>query len=263
MIIFQDAKSGNYWDGKAFAADIKEKALAYPHEQEREMLKILPSEKITIHGYVSSSNLKAEAQKGVEVTHARKLDKLADEVIKSLAAAGEKYLSLCTYIRKNEVAPKLVSFQLAAKGFSRATISKINSVANADEKEWNQYAARTIGFNKVLALTSGSVQKALADETGDDVIEVESEVRKLGQDVGSSDASVSTPVSVKPEDKKIHLTASLEAAAARLFAAAAGLEIKRRVLKGTNGYKVTIERLPVKVGKGKSNEIAKGKDPKK
>jgi len=249
MIIFQDAKSGMYWDGKAFAADIKEKALAYPHEQERAMLKILPSEKITIHGYVSSSNLKAEAQKGVEVTHARKLDKLADEVIHALASAGEKYLGLCTYIRENEVTKKLVSFELGAKGFTRQTISKINTVANLPEEQWSDYAARRIGFNKVLALGSGTVQEAISNESGESVVDVQAEVKRLEETDGEeTEADGSDNGDLKTDWNK-----KLVNAASMVLRAAAALQLRGKSIPGGNGYKLVIVKV------AKANEKSKGK----
>jgi len=260
MVIFQDVPSGLYWDGKQFAAEIKEKALPYPHEEEKAMLHKLPSQHVTIHGYVSSKNLAAEAKTGMEVTQAKKLQKLAADVVKSLASAGEKYLSLCRYIRENEVPQKLVSFELAAMGFTRQTIHKINKVSNAPAAEWNMYEARTIGFNRVLQLTSGNVQEAIAREAGVDVVDVHAEIERID---GPAESSGNGPAAAPDADTlKADWEKKLLSSATVILRAAAGLQLRGKTINGNNGYALTIKRVPLKKGKGASHEIAKGKDPK-
>jgi len=265
QVVFRDAKSGMWWDGKAFAGTIQEMALAYPHEQEAAMTAQLAKlvKTVEVHGYVSSKNLAVEASKGLENTQAKRLVKLGNEVIHSLAAAGEKYLKLCTYIRENEVTKKLVSAELGKLGFSRATISKINTVSNLPPEQWSAYAAREIGFNKVLALGSSSVQEAIASETDTDVIDVKSEIERLDDAEGSAQSEGSESDERTESEIKSDWEKKLSNAAAMVLRACAGMQVKSRTIDGGNGYKLTVVRLPLKTGKGRSNEIAKGKDPKK
>lgn len=243
MQVYYNKKTGKYWDGKGFNAEIQEQALPCPLTDEKQFLKRLPAGmEIEIRDYVSSANLKEEAKKDLEVTHAKKIDHLADEVIHALAGAGEKYLKLCTYIRDNEVAPKLVSFQLAAKGFSRSTISKINTVANLPEAAWNKYAARELGFNKVLALGSGSVQEAIADASGEKVIDVQAEVKALEAEA-PSESGDGEPVQPEAVDWEKKFSNS----AAGVLRAAAALQVTRsRTVKGGNGYVLVIKKVSKK-----------------
>lgn len=260
MIQFRDANTGKWWDGKAFVGAVQEMAKPYPHEVEKEMVKEMLKQAqlanvaltVEVHGYVSSKNLAKESSAALELTHSKKLQKLADEVIVSLAATGEKYLSLCTYIRENQVAPKLVSFELAAKGFTRQTISKINTVANASEEKWNEYAARKIGFNKVLAMSSGNVQKAIAEKAGADVVEVQAEVTRLDEDEETGPATESTP-----EQKKAKWEKTLETAATSVLRAASALGLRGKTINGNNGYAVVIKKLPVVSKKGAKDEASK------
>lgn len=266
MIIFQNPKTRMYWDGKDFNADIREKALAYPANQEKPMVASFAAKgvkSVDVHGYVSSANLAADAQKGLELTHSKRLHKLGKEVITTLAAAGEKYLKLCTYIRENEVTKKLVAFELGALGFSRATISKINTVSNLPPEQWNKYAARELGFNKVLALGSGSVQEAIAEESGDSVIDVKAEVERLDDADERAESENPELVERTESEVKADWERKLSNAAAMVLRAAAAMTLRQKTIDGGNGYKLVVQLLPKKKGKGRSNEISKGKDPKK
>ena len=121
------AAKPDYW----FCKPTKEEAALFPGLTEAKLIKDLVARAMSAGIELQVEVHSADAERALELTHARKLDKLADEVIKSLAAAGEKYLALCSYIRENDVAPSVVSAQLREKGFSKVTISKINRVAHA------------------------------------------------------------------------------------------------------------------------------------
>lgn len=125
-----------------------------------------------------------EASKALEVRHVELLIQKGKELITAVIGVGDKYLSLCKAIRENEIAPKLVSFELTKLGFSRSTVSKINKVAGASDDLWNSFEARAFGFNKMLELSRSEKEpneatKLLADSMGADVIDVTAQVQKL------------------------------------------------------------------------------------
>lgn len=93
---------------------------------------------------------KPEVQTKLEVAHATMVEKLGCDIIRKTGELGGLYLQLCTYIRKNKVAPKLVSITLTKQGFKRSRISEINRVAQASEKLFKDYEAKLIGFDKCL-----------------------------------------------------------------------------------------------------------------
>lgn len=90
------------------------------------------------------------AQSKLEVAHTQMVEKIGSDIIKKTGELGGLYLQLCLYIRKNKVAPKLVSVTLTKQGFKRSRISEINRVAQASEKLFKDYEAKLIGFDKCL-----------------------------------------------------------------------------------------------------------------
>jgi len=125
-----------------------------------------------------------QASVALEQQHTALLIQKGKDLITAVIGVGDKYLSLCKTIRENEIAPKLVSFELTKLGFSRATVSKINKVAGASDDLWNSFEARAFGFNKMLELSRSEkdpneATKLLADSLGADVIDVTAQVQKL------------------------------------------------------------------------------------
>jgi len=94
----------------------------------------------------------AEHQSKLEAAHADMITELGREIILSTGELAGKYMKLCLYIRKNEVAPKLVSLELTRLGFHKVRISEINKVAHASDKLFKEWTAKTVGFNKVLEM---------------------------------------------------------------------------------------------------------------
>jgi hypothetical protein len=84
---------------------------------------------------------------------------LAAEIVSAYLQTGEKWYDLCVYIRKEQIAPKVIRSELKAVGFHKVQISKLISVAHAPDDIWNKYEARTLGFKKVLALSRGAVEE--------------------------------------------------------------------------------------------------------
>lgn len=176
----------------------------------------------------------------LELQHSVHLKKYGQDIIEATAVAGEKYLTICRYIRENMVAPKLVSFELAAIGMHRAVISKINRVANLPDDQWNQFAARTIGFNKVIELNSSQSAELLAKQTGESVTDVKAIIAEMEDEDGKGGTPLIPPTDAEREEKaeKAFVTA-----AARALSAASVLGIKReRKVNGGNGYILTITK---------------------
>lgn len=129
-----------------------------------------------------------EKQKG----HIRKL---GEEIVKLTVKAGEKYFDLCSYIRKEQVAPKLVSAELKELGFHKVRISEINKVAQCSDELWNQFAARTLGFKGVLSLERGTVQNMVAEVQELPKGQVEEGLSELAADELGANAGGASPAS--------------------------------------------------------------------
>jgi len=97
--------------------------------------------------------------------HSDRLKELGIEVVKAVIDTADKYFAVVEYIRKHTLPPKLVAFELGQIGFARATVSKLNRLANAPADVFDLYAAKTVGFNKALKLTRGEADniKKLTD----------------------------------------------------------------------------------------------------
>lgn len=160
------------------------------------------------------------ASSALEIQHTQILMAKGKELIGAVIGVGDKYLSLCKSIRENEIAPKLVSFELTKLGFSRATVSKINKVAGASDELWNSFEARAFGFNKMLELSRGEkpneATKLLADAMGADVIDVVAQVQKLEgeEDAESKEGNLIEPTEAEKDEKQ---KLACERAAAVIF----------------------------------------------
>lgn len=74
----------------------------------------------------------------------------AAEVIAATALTGEKYLSLCRYIRERQLSPVCVSLWMGQCGFQKPRIAEVQRVAFCNEDVWSAYEARSIGWKKAL-----------------------------------------------------------------------------------------------------------------
>lgn len=182
-----------------------------------------------------------QATQALEVRHSAHLQKLGHEILVQVAKTGEKYLDLCKYIRENMVAPKLVSHELSQLGFHRNVISKINKVANASNDVWNEYAARLIGFNKVVEI--GAASKVLAESTGGDVVDIAAQVEELEGAEEKTEAENPALVPPTADETKAKHEKNLISGASRALSAAAALQLKRqKTIEGGNGYVLIIKR---------------------
>jgi hypothetical protein len=155
-------------------------------------------------------------------------------IIEKTIEAGRAYLDMCIYIRENKAAPRLVSHVLSELGFHKTRISEINRVAQLPDAEWNQFAARTIGFRGALQLARGNpVHETLAadaegrhaQEDLDKVIDVESE-------------SVESNLQSTSEQKEKRA----KSAAVGLASVAEFLNWKKRTFNVANGYTVVVSK---------------------
>jgi len=184
-----------------------------------------------------------QASDKLTVQHTAGLNKLADEFIAGMVESGKTLLKMCLFIRENMVAPKLASFILTERGLSRSMVSKINKVANSSDEVFSKFEAQTLGFKKVLELSRGEVPGTLAKAMGTTVIDVKAQVEELeaSEEKDSSGPAVAPTV----EEASEKYLRSLEAGAARVLSAAAGLGLKRKkVVHGGNGYMLIIQKDP-------------------
>lgn len=175
-----------------------------------------------------------QALEKANAMHGKAIAGCCQKIIDMTVKTGTIYLDLCKYIRKNEVAPKLVSEVMGNMGFNRQVISRVNKVANASDENWKQFEARLIGFNKVLDMERGSVAiTAIAKESGVDESVVRSEMAEL------EETEESNPALIPPteEETKAKFEKQLSSAVARALSACAALGIKKQFqIAGGNGY---------------------------
>jgi len=187
-----------------------------------------------------------QATASLQVQQSAQLVILGKDLLAAVIGTGEKYLSLCKYIRDNEVAPKLVAADLGQLGFSRQTVSKINRVAGASVELWNEFEARSVGFNKMLQLTRGDkpneATKLLAESMGQDVVEVSAEVKRLegeeDQEEKQGEASEKTD-----DEKDAAADLALKRAAAVIARSRVYFDWKKnKVIKFGDGWMLTVSK---------------------
>lgn len=172
----------------------------------------------------------------LEKRHVAAIQGCCQKIIDKTVEAGRLYLDLCLYIRKNMVAPKIVSREMQAMGFNRQVVSRVNKVANASDELFSEFQARTIGFNKVLELSRGGVVAgSLAAEMGEDVTDVKAQIEEMESE--ESDKSDKELIEPTLEEKQSRYLKSFETAAAKVLSMAAALEWKKqKKVVGGNGY---------------------------
>jgi len=170
--------------------------------------------------------------------HSTAIKSMGREIITDTVKVGEKYFKLCKYIRDNMVAPKLVSFELTELGFHRVTVSKINKVANSSDDLWSDFAAKTIGFNKVLELARGEVPGSLAKSMGSSVVDVKAQIEELEGETKQDEAQgeVVPETDAELEAKR---EVACNRAAAVLCRACEDMDDKKRIWNGGK-YLVTV-----------------------
>lgn len=85
--------------------------------------------------------------------------RLAAEIIEGTVKVGEKYLSLCAFIRDNQVAKANATKWLLDMGFSKPRASEVVKVSSASAKVWSEFAAKSIGWRGALQLTRGNIEE--------------------------------------------------------------------------------------------------------
>jgi len=95
----------------------------------------------------------ANAKLALQDEQSKKLQLLGLEAIKAVVAVADRYFALITFIREQKVDKKLATHSLTTVGFEKSIVSKLLKIAHAPDDVFDLYAARTVGFNKVLKLT--------------------------------------------------------------------------------------------------------------
>jgi len=181
------------------------------------------------------------ATAALEVKHTKAVRGCCQLIIDKTVETGRLYLDLCLYIRKNEVAPKLVSVTMTEMGFNRQVVSRVNKVAGASDELFSQFEARTIGFNKVLELSRAPAAIAgIAADSGEDVIDVKAQVEEME---GEETASPGPAVELSSEEKEAKLLKAYELAGSKVLSVAAALQWrKEKKIIGGNGYELVVRK---------------------
>lgn len=173
------------------------------------------------------------------------LRRLARQVQVSSVRLGDKYLSLCKYIREQELHPKQVSKELGELGFHRSTVSQIMRVAFALDESWADFEARRIGFKRALNLARVSARELLAKETGQDIEAMTNRAREAGL-LGGYRA---TGGSEEKNAESIRLAAQ-ERAAIRLLKLCAELGVRSRTWR-RGKFRLRMRRIEILEDGGK------------
>lgn len=178
-----------------------------------------------------------------DIAKAMRMVDAGREVLHACVAVGEKYLNLCRVIRTEEIAPRIASKYLMGLGFTKETVSKINRVAQTPNELWSEFEARRLGFNKVLELARAPVQEAIAEASGQNVIDVKAEVEAMeGEpEAGASSEDVD---SVQAAHQK-----RLESAIASVLREAEFFNLRRKTVKGSNGWQLVVTKSKAKRAK--------------
>lgn len=151
----------------------------------------------------NETSLPTESSASAELVlrHSEGIKKLGTEVLNQVVKTGRATYELCKYIRENQVAPTIVSKELQELGFDKSWASKVNSVALVADELWNEYAARTLDFKKVLQLKNGVVAESLASSMGADVVEVKAAIEEMEQEESENPDLV--PLTKSEEKEKL------------------------------------------------------------
>lgn len=85
--------------------------------------------------------------------------RLAAEIIEGTVKVGEKYLSLCQFIRLNKVEKSNATKWLLDMGFSKPRASEVCRISYAADSVWSDFAAKSIGWRGALQLTRGNIEE--------------------------------------------------------------------------------------------------------
>jgi len=218
-------------------------SLEEPTERKKnKMKKTVEQKKTDVAAKVNETGLATEkaATAALELCHSKAIRGACQLIIDKTVETGRLYLDLCLYIRKNQVAPKLVSFEMTEMGFNRQVVSRVNKVAGASNELFSQFEARTIGFNKVLELSRAPAAiEGIAADSGEDVIDVKAQVEELEAGDGGS-GPVVEPTSEEKEEK---LLKAYGVAASKVLSVAAALQWrKEKKVIGGNGYELVVRK---------------------
>jgi hypothetical protein len=168
--------------------------------------------------------------------HEDEIRRMAREIRTAALEMSGKYYTLCKYIRDNQLHPRTVSMALKAEGLSRHICSKINRVANCADYYWNEYAAREIGFKRVLDMTRNEARLELASNSTLTLEQVTE--HSLARTKAKADQE-----SERKSERVFNPEREVERAVAILGGWADLKKLKRKKTWNIgNGYTVTVER---------------------
>lgn len=193
---------------------------------------------------------------------------IASEIIKGTVAVGEKYVTLCTYIRSNQVQKKNATKWLVDLGFSKPRASEVCRVSYSDDKTWSAFAAKSIGWRGVLQITRGNVEElrqlapasfpAELDKQIGEEIESESPAETDEKYAGLSETERAAKIK---EDKKAGWLKSFEAAGVRVCKLAELLGLRSKTFNTLNGYEVVVRKVKKAKIVDVSAEVEKSERP--
>jgi len=151
-----------------------------------------------------------EVQSKNEAAHADAIQLLGRAIVEAHGVVAEKYLSLCLYVRKHSVSGKLLTFELSKLGIIKQRITEVRRVCDLPDKEWSDFAARSIGFKKAVeiarALKPGEAQVTPAGQlliTAGSLTPKDSEQAVAAENTPVESTGKAKVVSIKDVAKKL------------------------------------------------------------
>jgi len=189
---------------------------------------------MVIYQFGGDKTIKLACPAATSVEHTGALAELAFQIIESLQVVGEKYLNLCKYIRKNQIAPRAVSEILTQMGFKKERISEVNRVSQVGEDLWKELEAKNLGFRQVLEQSRGIMPMLIEDVSGEGEGEGEGEGGE-----GEEKAALEEEIMMKNAAK----------GSKWILKAANGFGCRQKTYRDGSAYEVIVRKIKAKKGK--------------
>lgn len=181
--------------------------------------------------------------------------KIAGEIIRDTIAVGEKWLTLCLYIREHNVTKENATTWLLDLGFHKSKASEVCKVSFCPPEMFSKYQTRMIGWRGILkAARTGDIEEmkkanvlesdpAIAKAVKEVAAEIEAHDKLLAKTVEEANKG-KTPAQIEQEKNEAHTAAlkeRLARAAVTLLKTAAALGFKQKTFRDGD-YTVTVAR---------------------
>jgi hypothetical protein len=210
--------------------------IADPHQIEQ--LENLARAKV-MNGTVQVSQ-DAKGAAVIQTKNEIEFKKLAQEIIADTVKIGEKWLSLCIFIREHQIEKKDATQWLLDLGFHKSKASEVIKVASTPPELFSKFQARLLGWRGVLSAARGDVDNMKqAVSIGEDVT-LKTAVAEVAKEVAAHDDLIKktveqankgkTPEQIKAELDKAKAQAAkdaLERAGVMVLNRANSLKINR------------------------------------